>query len=41
MATCSRSSGLISAFAATLAAWASIARWVSIAPFGKPVVPDV
>jgi len=29
------------ASAATFAEWASMLRWVSIVPFGKPVVPDV
>jgi hypothetical protein len=41
IATCSTSAPVMSASAAPLSARASRPRWVSIAPFGKPVVPEV
>ena len=41
IATCSTSAPVMSASAAPLSARASMPRWVSIAPFGKPVVPEV
>ena len=41
IATCSTSPVRTSDTPAALSARAAMPRWVSIAPFGNPVVPDV
>ena len=41
IATCSTASCAIPVSAPALSASAAKPRWVSIAPFGKPVVPEV